>query len=1449
MANREIWKFNKFGGINSYSNPKDLKSDEFVVMDDCNVSQKGIINTIGKMKESSEMPPGLLFASDTTTQADMYPGKGLYNYFSDYTYAPINESHISVSQTITTEASDGTKAYMLLDPCVQASSCLLWLFDAQPTGGRLRLNVKVNGVNIHKQVDGTSDTYLTVMDTYIDPGSGVNSWYDFGSERVNEIKNINPSNLAYVTNISGYEDGINLFNSGTYANYERVNDNDNFVMQCAGDPYDNLDYNSVYNSYDSLGSNTVGGNFWEALSTSSWTVDLSLVDNYEQLPYNHPNTRTPVDDRIESYDYGSYEGGFWDNSPSPGTATGENYHGYNDNRWIWGKNINNSSYYGIGYHRHEGLANLEGSALNLETEQNHFDDIFGAHESGFNAFFSRIDYPRANLTNSSGFAGAGSYLVDYWLYSIHTSMSLWMWIIRAINAYAGTDATDKFTAWWSQYDYEKYPNNDVNEDLNDAKHFTNTLSDTIYIEADTVGTALNNKRLTLHPSANSLQDGVNLINETTPTWVDTTADIYGAVAGDSDSDWSMNNTTGSDNVFLRRSDIEKFHTGELIKIDSEVMYIKSREKFSPNNPAMSDIFRLRVERADDANHWLRAWYGGGALATHSEGANIFKYKIHPFLLDSFSDESEGDEDKWRLQHGEAYGQPGDPYFTGGTATAALVTQLAFSGPNNSNDTVTVSISGANQSASSIPEATTDGGITTPGFTHTMPFNGNLAADVELLRIALNACAGITVTRSSTNLIFTSGTQGTDGNFTLTATIVPNLISGTIQVPQGVNEELTTMITKSGHNIVSEDTLNAMTEEFNIDWDFANVIYRYTGFQIFSSYAGLWSIPVQNMSGMLNWYYTDNEDNNPIMWDEGSKLRVNEGNYNLHNKGKIYGYFDLSNWFKGDNVTAWGGWENEGLDTTSTFNYNIPGLYMVNNSKTWKYTCGVIADDPDGSTFGAENIGPGGEMDYWLNTTGSNGGLWQATHPSFHSLYNFNGAPAMRLHFERTAADSGGIDWQGTCKFYAAAVYDDGGDGLPAHQFTIGDTAAANIGNFTLEFGETDADEETYGEPNGQTLRIFAAIRPMLNGQLCFPDERIIGIRLYYTHSDEHFETFWSLGMIDFRRGFDKANEVLTTDQENTTSDIIVWRDVLTSEKDLTSQGAGNPDEVLEGNTLLLYNPNTAKHYVEFIGMPKIDTFESINGYSPYNETLNVRYKAHCIGGRRSFVGNIVVPDVNGEPTYYNDRMVVSPVNQLDTFPYPHNVLDLDVSDGDEIVALRSVGERLLQFKRNILYMVNIASNTPSEFYVEERHKFKGVLNLNHITETDKGLFWVNKFGAYLYDGEEIKEANIKDDDDKSQKLLDENQWESFITDNALVGYNPKSKECFVVKNHTQTYKSDGDCFIYNLISETWTYGKFRFYVGSNAKISNFIHVGDSSKLCYITNNPGKKVPDNSVIPT
>ena len=117
----------------------------------------------------------------------------------------------------------------------------------------------------------------------------------------------------------------------------------------------------------------------------------------------------------------------------------------------------------------------------------------------------------------------------------------------------------------------------------------------------------------------------------------------------------------------------------------------------------------------------------------------------------------------------------------------------------------------------------------------------------------------------------------------------------------------------------------------------------------------------------------------------------------------------------------------------------------------------------------------------------------------------------------------------------------------------------------------------------------------------------------------------------------------------------------------------------------------------------------------------------------------------------------------------------------------------------------------------------------------------------MYTGDEVREVTNIEDDERETRKIDETVWSSFVTDDSLVGFNPKSKECFVIKSHTHVRKSDGDCFVYNINSKSWTKGIGKFFVGGTVQspknITNIINFGEESTASFIYNQTYGTNPD------
>ena len=158
--------------------------------------------------------------------------------------------------------------------------------------------------------------------------------------------------------------------------------------------------------------------------------------------------------------------------------------------------------------------------------------------------------------------------------------------------------------------------------------------------------------------------------------------------------------------------------------------------------------------------------------------------------------------------------------------------------------------------------------------------------------------------------------------------------------------------------------------------------------------------------------------------------------------------------------------------------------------------------------------------------------------------------------------------------------------------------------------------------------------------------------------------------------------------------------------------------------------------------PELSSTFSINSgyeYDPLNHVEEIRFRDAEVLNRRVYYGNVDIVwekasgETNARYNRYGDRVYKSLPGKPDVVP-SYNYLDIDINDGDEITALASYADRLLVFKKNMMYIVNA---TQQMEYLEDKHEYKGVVSNRGVTPTDIGIAWVNKDGAYHYDGEKV----------------------------------------------------------------------------------------------------------------
>lgn len=190
--------------------------------------------------------------------------------------------------------------------------------------------------------------------------------------------------------------------------------------------------------------------------------------------------------------------------------------------------------------------------------------------------------------------------------------------------------------------------------------------------------------------------------------------------------------------------------------------------------------------------------------------------------------------------------------------------------------------------------------------------------------------------------------------------------------------------------------------------------------------------------------------------------------------------------------------------------------------------------------------------------------------------------------------------------------------------------------------------------------------------------------------------------------------------------------------------------------------------------------------------INYRYKSAVVLNRRLYAGNIArISDAGVVEEIYGDRMVKSVVNQYDRFP-ENNYIDAVIQDGDEIVHLAAFADRILQFKRKSLYVINVSGDTE---FLENQFDSYGVSNPSQVTTTELGVAWCNNMGLFLYDGQKVHnllEARLNETD--------------FISDETtsipVIGYDAIAKKLIVSQNGKASGNGDGWAFCLKTFSFT-----------------------------------------------
>ena len=330
--------------------------------------------------------------------------------------------------------------------------------------------------------------------------------------------------------------------------------------------------------------------------------------------------------------------------------------------------------------------------------------------------------------------------------------------------------------------------------------------------------------------------------------------------------------------------------------------------------------------------------------------------------------------------------------------------------------------------------------------------------------------------------------------------------------------------------------------------------------------------------------------------------------------------------------------------------------------------------------------------------------------------------------------------------------------------------------------------------------------------------RITAIRVYWASDEDGFVDLWQLMEWDFEKGVKAIGSVTGGSSYNrvdwTHPGSLDWPE--TAEEDFKAP--------------LLYQhthgrPNDG-YGLEFKNPPRFLRYDAINGHGQ-DETLIIdSFKTSAIANGRVYAGNVKVDGIR-----YGDRMIKSGFSLAgptpDKFPVKSNQIDVAIQDGDEIVKLVEFADRIFQFKKNVLYIINVSGATE---FLESKHLFKGIPNSGAVCETDFGVAWANLHGCFLHDGKQV--TNLLEP--KGVKVITTPIWEDHIDTGAQlrVGFNPQKRQLIV--------KGGGDvedAYIYDMITKSWVYASATLTDGNFG--GALINAPSDGRLLMVADNDDK----------
>ena len=319
-----------------------------------------------------------------------------------------------------------------------------------------------------------------------------------------------------------------------------------------------------------------------------------------------------------------------------------------------------------------------------------------------------------------------------------------------------------------------------------------------------------------------------------------------------------------------------------------------------------------------------------------------------------------------------------------------------------------------------------------------------------------------------------------------------------------------------------------------------------------------------------------------------------------------------------------------------------------------------------------------------------------------------------------------------------------------------------------------------GAPN-----IFSSFNMSRNNNYLWNQE-ILGYKIYMKQVDFKSQTLTNEWLLVLRVNFREGEFINYSNNSEPTSLHLGNGDENGSARVYAHDGSAFVNTFVCTNKLG-GNTTGRSHFDTMRNIP-LETYQSENGYSADTVTCAM-YKTATQIERKVYIGNILIDGIR-----YPDRMIESPVDRFDTFPNDDlYFIDVAIADGDEIVHLDSIGNKLVQFKKKTCYLIEVLDEGLEPLDIWQG---AGIVSPSQVVKAGDGLVWVNNYGLFYYDGEKLKKITAESFDLQSW-IINENQENSTI-----LGYDEYSKKVIIMTSNLSTHDSGG--YIYDLTTNSIT---------------------------------------------